>query len=47
MLYSPEKDLAPVTLVTRVPNVMLVAGPSLQASSVAELVERARAKPVR
>ena len=44
MLYSPEKDLAPVTLVTRVPNV-LVAGPSLQASSVAELVERARAKP--
>ena len=43
MLYSPEKDLAPVTLVTRVPNV-LVAGP-LQASSVAELVERARAKP--
>ena len=41
MLYSPEKDLAPVTLVTRVPNV-LVAGPSLQASSVAELVERAR-----
>ena len=34
-------DLAPVTLVTRVPNV-LVAGPSLQASSVAELVERAR-----
>ena len=26
MLYSPEKDLAPVTLVTRVPNV-LVAGP--------------------
>ena len=46
MLYSPEKDLAPVTLVTRVPNV-LVAGPSLQASSVAELVERARASPVR
>ena len=46
MLYSPEKDLAPVTLVTRVPNV-LVAGPSPQASSVAELVERARAKPVR
>jgi len=44
MLYSPQKDLAPVTLVTRVPNV-LVVGPSLQVSSVAELVARAKAKP--
>ena len=27
MLYSPEKDLAPVTLVTRVPNVLVAGRP--------------------
>ena len=44
MRYSPSKDLAPVTLVTRVPNV-LVAGPSLQAANVGELIQYAKAHP--
>src|SRR3546814_1351417 len=33
MLYQPERDLAPVSLVTRVPNV-LVVGPSLKVNDV-------------
>lgn len=46
MAYAPDKDLAPVTLITRVPNV-LVIGPSLQVHSVAELVALAQSKPGR
>jgi len=46
MLYAPEKDLAPVSLVTRVPNV-LVVGPSLKANNVGELVAQAKAHPGR
>ncbi|MGV2906171.1 Bug family tripartite tricarboxylate transporter substrate binding protein [Achromobacter sp. AGC25] len=46
MLYAPEKDLAPVSLVTRVPNV-LVVGPSLKANNVGELVALAKAHPGR
>jgi len=44
MRYSPSKDLAPVTLVARVPNV-LIAGPSLKAASVADLIKYAKAHP--
>jgi tripartite-type tricarboxylate transporter receptor subunit TctC len=44
MQYSPEKDLAPITLVTRVPNV-LVANPSFSAEDVAGLVAYARKNP--
>jgi tripartite-type tricarboxylate transporter receptor subunit TctC len=44
MQYSPEKDLAPITAVTRVPNV-LVANPSFPAKTVAELVDHARKNP--
>jgi tripartite-type tricarboxylate transporter receptor subunit TctC len=44
MRYSPTKDLAPVTLIARVPNV-LVAGPSLKADNVADLIKYAKANP--
>lgn len=44
MQYSPTKDLAPITLVTKVPNV-LVATPSLPANSIQELVEYAKKNP--
>jgi len=44
MQYVPEKDLAPITLVTRVPNV-LVASPSFAARDVAELVDYAKKNP--
>jgi tripartite-type tricarboxylate transporter receptor subunit TctC len=44
MQYSPEKDLAPITLVTRVPNV-LVVNPNFQAKDVAGLVDYARKNP--
>jgi tripartite-type tricarboxylate transporter receptor subunit TctC len=44
MAYQPEKDLQPVSLVSRVPNV-LVAGPSLKANNVAELIQHAKANP--
>ncbi|WP_233235096.1 tripartite tricarboxylate transporter substrate binding protein [Bordetella sp. LUAb4] len=44
MAYSPGKDLAPVSLVSRVPNV-LVAGPSLKANTTAELLQYAKAHP--
>jgi len=44
MQYSPEKDLAPITLVTRVPNV-LVVNPSFAAKDVAELVAYAKKNP--
>ncbi len=44
MQYSPEKDLAPITAVTRVPNV-LVANPAFPATNVAELVAYAKKNP--
>lgn len=44
MNYSPEDDLAPITLVTRVPNV-LIAGPSLDVNDVAALVAYAKENP--
>lgn len=44
MQYSPEKDLAPITAVTRVPNV-LVANPSFQAKDLPELVAYAKKNP--
>ena len=44
MNYSPEDDLAPITLVTRVPNV-LIAGPSLEVDDVAGLVRYAKENP--
>jgi tripartite-type tricarboxylate transporter receptor subunit TctC len=42
--YDPVKDFAPITLVARVPEI-LVVHPSLAATSVKELVALARAKP--
>lgn len=42
--YDPVKDFAPVTLVTSVPNV-LVVHPGIPAHSVSELVALARARP--
>lgn len=44
MQYSPEKDLAPITAVTRVPNV-LVANPAFPAKNLAELVAYAKKNP--
>lgn len=44
MLYDPAKDLAPVSLVARVPNV-LVVGPSLKVNNVAGLIDEARKNP--
>jgi tripartite-type tricarboxylate transporter receptor subunit TctC len=44
MQYAPEKDLAPITLVTRVPNV-LVANPALPVRNVEELVAYAKKNP--
>ena len=44
MQYQPERDLAPITLVTRVPNV-LVATPSLPVKNMAELVAYAKKNP--
>ncbi|KAF1019374.1 MAG: hypothetical protein GAK30_03158 [Paracidovorax wautersii] len=46
MQYQPQRDLAPITLVTRVPNV-LVAAPSFPANNIAELVSYAKAHPGR
>jgi tripartite-type tricarboxylate transporter receptor subunit TctC len=44
MQYQPSKDLAPVTLVTRIPNV-LVASPKFPAKNIEELVTHAKKKP--
>ena len=44
MQYAPEKDLAPITLVARVPNV-LVANPQVPAKNVQELIAYAKANP--
>ncbi len=46
MQYSPEKDLAPITLVTRIPNVMVVS-PTLPVKTVEEFVAHARKNPGR
>jgi tripartite-type tricarboxylate transporter receptor subunit TctC len=42
--YDPVKDFAPVTVVARAPNV-LVVNPSLAAASVSELIALAKSKP--
>ncbi len=44
MQYTPSRDLAPITLITRVPNV-LVANPSFPAKNVEELVAYAKKNP--
>ncbi len=44
MAYSPEKDLAPITLVTRVPNVMVVS-PNFPAKNIEEFVAHAKKNP--
>ncbi|OZI28845.1 Tat pathway signal protein [Bordetella genomosp. 1] len=44
MNYKPETDLVPISLVARVPSV-LVAGPALKAANAAELLAQARANP--
>ena len=44
MQYAPDKDLAPISLVTRVPNVLL-ASPTLPVKNVEELVTYAKANP--
>jgi tripartite-type tricarboxylate transporter receptor subunit TctC len=44
ILYDPLKDLAPITLVAKVPEV-LVASTTLPVANVKELVARAKAKP--
>ncbi len=44
MMYSPQKDLSAVTLVARVPNV-LVANPNLPVSNVEQLLAYGRANP--
>ncbi|MFJ3461174.1 Bug family tripartite tricarboxylate transporter substrate binding protein [Achromobacter spanius] len=44
MQYQPEKDLAPVALIARVPNV-LVANPNLPVANVEQLVAYGRAHP--
>lgn len=44
MPYDPAKDLAPVSTIAFIPLV-LIANPKLPATSLAELVELARAKP--
>lgn len=46
MQYQPSKDLAPVTLVTRIPNV-LVASPKFPAKNMEELVTHAKKNPGR
>jgi tripartite-type tricarboxylate transporter receptor subunit TctC len=44
MQYAPEKDLAPITLVVKVPNVVVV-NPKLPIKSMAELLAYAKAHP--
>lgn len=46
MQYQPAKDLAPVTLVTRIPNV-LVAAPNFPVKNMEELVTYAKKNPGR
>lgn len=42
--YNPRKDLIPIAIISSVPNI-LIAGPNLKVSSVAELVAHAKANP--
>lgn len=44
MAYAPARDLAPITLITRVPNV-LVTSPNLPVKNIAELVAHAKKNP--
>ena len=44
MQYNPAKDLAPITLVTRIPNV-LVASPTLPVKNIEELVAYGKKNP--
>lgn len=44
MQYNPAKDLAPVTLVTRVPNVLVVA-PNLPVKNMEELIAFSKKNP--
>jgi tripartite-type tricarboxylate transporter receptor subunit TctC len=44
MAYDPAKDLAPITLVTRIPNVLVVS-PTLPVKNTAELVAHAKKNP--
>jgi tripartite-type tricarboxylate transporter receptor subunit TctC len=44
--YDPTRDLAPVTLVTRIPNVLIV-NPRVPARTTAELIALAKAQPGR
>ena len=44
MQYNPAKDLAPITLVTRIPNVLVVA-PNLPINSMEELVTYGKKNP--
>jgi len=46
MTYNPAKDLAPITLVTRIPNVLVVA-PNLPVKNTEELVAHAKKHPGR
>lgn len=44
MQYNPSKDLAPITLVTRIPNVLLV-NPNLPVKNTEELIAYAKKNP--
>jgi tripartite-type tricarboxylate transporter receptor subunit TctC len=44
MNYDPQKDLAPISLVAQIPNVMVVH-PSVPAKSVRDLVQLAKSRP--
>jgi len=44
MQYTPSRDLAPITLITRVPNV-LVTSPTLPVKNVEELIAYAKKNP--
>lgn len=44
MQYAPDKDLAPITLVVKVPNV-LVVNPALPVRTLADLLARAKDQP--
>jgi tripartite-type tricarboxylate transporter receptor subunit TctC len=44
--YDPVKDFAPITLIARVPN-MLVVNPDVPAKNVAELIALMKANPVK
>jgi tripartite-type tricarboxylate transporter receptor subunit TctC len=46
MAYNPAKDLAPITLVTRIPNVLVVA-PNLPVKNTEELIAHAKKNPGR